>query len=80
MFTQRCILKLADGQTIQAEATASSPEEEVKIAYSGAVAQLPRRFESGDVAFLRVFFENLAGELGATLETEETGEFDQWAE
>lgn len=79
MFTQRCILNLKSGQTIQAEAVASSPDDVVKIAYSGAVSLLPRIHETGDVASLRVFFENLSEELGADLQTEEAGEFDRWA-
>lgn len=80
MFTLRCILKLPDGRQVEGVASAESPEDDVVFSYSGAVDVLPRRFISGQVAFLGVFFDNLARELHGELVTSEEGGYSAWAE
>jgi hypothetical protein len=80
MIKQTCTLKFSQGETVTAEVTAASPEEFASVEYSGDVARLPRRHEKVNAAVLRIFFQNLALELGAEYSESAAGEYETWAE
>lgn len=74
-------LDFPQGQQVTIWASAASPEEDTPFHYAGNVDLLPRRFEDGTLACLRVLVDNLAVETGAALTVlEESGTYEKWAE
>lgn len=75
-----CILTFKDGRQVKATMHADSPDTDSPIEYAGAIELLPRRFAVGAPADLRILFENLSKELGASLSVRQEGEYERWAE
>ena len=80
MLRLTCILTFPDRETVTGETRAESPQGENRIIYTGAIERLPRVYERGSPADLKLYFENLATELQGTVRFMEAGSYDRWAE
>lgn len=84
MLTRICKLTLPGGEIITAKVIARAPEDEPAVEYQGNIDAVPilagPAFETASPAFLRVLFRNAARESQATLDIQDSGQYDIWAD
>ena len=78
--TQICTLRFGDGATVAAQLSASSPYEDCRVEYSGAVERLPVCFEFASSVLLNALFRSFARELRVGFEEEILGSWDRFAD
>jgi hypothetical protein len=76
MKTMVCTLRFKDGNCLTATVSASTPDDEVQVHYSGQLELLCDRYETSNLPLLEFFLRARARYLGAKVEVVETGEYE----
>ena len=81
MVTTICTLTFKDGVKVSGMVVADSPQGSYPIQYRGDVGRLPKPLPAeSDPNYLPRMFSQIAHELGAEINIEESGEYDSWAD
>ena len=76
MKTMICTLRFKDGNCLTATVSASTPDDEVQVHYSGQVEVISDKYDTSNLPLLEFFLRARARYLGAKVEVVETGEYE----
>ena len=80
MLTVICHFTLRDGSSASASLAVPSPESRSEIQYAGHHDRLTEKPTRPDAVMLKLWAEDIAAHLGATLTVTESGHYDWYAE